>query len=100
MADTDAQTLHPETDAWLRVIPGLTYPQALTARYPRIANALAGVRSDPEALHQQFHELLHDERGGRHGFPFDVMMDLLALREALIEDDILSGDDDATKWVS
>jgi len=100
MADTDAPPLQPETEAWLRAVPGLAYPQALTDRYPRIANALAAARRDPDALRAQFHELLHDERGGRHGFPFDVMMDLLALRDALIEDDILPSDDDATKWVS
>lgn len=100
MVDPDAPTLAPDTEAWLRALPGLTYPQALTTQFPRIANALAAVRHDPQALRERFHELMHDQRGGRRGFPFDVMMDLLALREALIEDDDLPGDNDATKWVS
>lgn len=100
MADTDTHSLLPDTEAWLRAVPGLTYPRALTAQFPRIANALAAARHDPQALREQFHELLHDHRGTRRGFPFDVMMDLLALRDALIEDDELPGENDATKWVS
>lgn len=100
MADTDAPTLLPDTEAWLRAVPGLPYPQALAAQFPRIANALAAARHDPDAMRARFDELLNDHRGGRRGFPFDVMMDLLALREALIEDDDLPGDNDATKWVS
>lgn len=100
MVDPDAPSLAPDTDAWLRALPGLTYPRALTTQFPRIANTLAQARHDPEALRTQFHDLLHDHRGGRRGFPFEVLMDLLALRNALVEDDILPGDDDATKWVS
>ncbi len=100
MADTDVPTLLPETEAWLRALPGVAYPQALAAQFPRIPNALAAVRHDPQALRERFHELTHDHRGGRRGFPFDVMMDLLVLREALIKDDDLPGDNDATKWVS
>lgn len=95
-----APLLEPETEAWLRALPGLTYPQALTTQFPRIANALAAVRHDPQALRERFHELLHDQRGGRRGFPFDVMMDLLALREALVHDDTPPEVDDSTKWVS
>ncbi|TSE36160.1 hypothetical protein [Tepidimonas charontis] len=100
MADIDTPSLLPDTDAWLRAVPGLNYPQALTTQFPRLANALAAVRHDPQALRERFDDLLHDQRGGRRGFPFDVMMELLALRDALIEDDEPPGTDDATKWVS
>lgn len=100
MADTDAHTLLPQTEAWLRAVPGLSYPQALVTQFPRIANQLAEVRHDPEALRAAFHELLHDHRGSRRGFPFEVLMNLMALREALVKDDTPPEVDDATKWVS
>ncbi len=100
MTDTNVDSLLPATEAWLRAVPGLAYPQALASQYPRIANALAAARNDNDALHAQFDALLHDQRGGRRGFPLDVLMDLLALREALIHDDAPPEDDDATRWVS
>ncbi|TCS99077.1 hypothetical protein EDC36_103140 [Tepidimonas ignava] len=100
MADTDAHTLLPQTEAWLRAVPGLSYPQALVTQFPRIANQLAEVRHDPEALRAAFHELLQDHRGSRRGFPFEVLMNLMALREALVKDDTPPEVDDATKWVS
>ncbi|MEW6693699.1 hypothetical protein Tther_01705 [Tepidimonas thermarum] len=99
-ADPNEPPLHPDTDAWLRALPGVDYPEALVARFPRIANALAAARDDPDALRQRFDELLHDHRGGRRGFPFDVLMELLALRDALVLDDRPPEQDDATKWVS
>lgn len=100
MAEPEPIQMMPETEAWLRAIPGLRYPQALATQFPRIANALAQVRHDPQALRERFHELTHDQRGGRRGFPFDVMMDLLALRDALVHDDPPLEADDSTKWVS
>ncbi len=48
--------------------------------YPRIANSLAVMWGDTEGLRAYFDELFIDRRGGRRGFPPDVLNDLRVLR--------------------
>ncbi len=96
----DPEGLLPEAESHFRQIPGLQYPQALTTQYPRIANRIYRLREDRDELRRCFDELTHDQRGGRRGFPFDVLMDIHGLREHLLGD--LTGFvlDDNNKWVS
>lgn len=84
----------------LLALPGLKYPQALVLQFPRIVNRLVELKDDPDGLRQYFDELTHDARGGRHGFPFEVLMDLLALRERMLSDEPGLEVNDETKWVS
>ena len=100
MNEPAVQPLLPNIEAWIRAAPGLRYPQASVMQCPRIANALGAVRHDPDAVRAQFDALSHDQRGGWRGFPLDALMDLLALREALVHDNLPPQDDDATRWVS
>jgi tankyrase len=53
---------------------------ALCASYPRIANELSAMWDDPFAAHAYFAMLLLDGRGGRRGFPEEVLAELLALQ--------------------
>ena len=66
--------------AWLRELPADVQPPMLCARFPRIANALFAAWPDPDRMHGYFEELLVDRRGGRQGFPKDVLHELLVLR--------------------
>ena len=66
--------------AWLRELPADVQPRMLCARFPRIANALFAAWPDPDRMHGYFDELLVDRRGGRQGFPKDVLHELLVLR--------------------
>lgn len=95
------ETLLPETEQFLRSIPGLAYPQQVVTRFPRIANRVAALRLQPDELRVYFDQLEHDHRGGRKGFPFDVMVEIMALRESLLPDTPPTpSEDDETRWVS
>lgn len=65
---------------WCAALPPAERPQALCERYPRIANRLALVWPDAELTDRYFDGLIIDRRGGRQGFPPDVMADLIRLR--------------------
>jgi hypothetical protein len=51
---------------------------ALEARFPRIAETVRALWGGPE-LDRYFDRLLIDDRGGRHGFPPEVLEALLTL---------------------
>ena len=75
-----AQTLLAPTTRWLATLPLEVYPTALATCFPRIANALATFWARPDALTSYLSELLVDRRGGRKGFPLDVLDDLYQLK--------------------
>ena len=96
----NAQPLEPATDAYLRSLSGLKYPQALVDSYPRIANTIVNLKNDKRKLREYFESLTNDTRGGRQGFQFNVLMDIHNLREAMVGDNTGFVLDDNTKWVS
>jgi tankyrase len=59
---------------------GDDYPRHLEERYERILVKIVELW-DKHAVHDYFSELLIDKRGGRKGFPSEVLAELLALRE-------------------
>jgi hypothetical protein len=75
------------SDDFFRTLPGDIYPQALVDQYPRIANMIVELREDRAKLKIYFDSLLNDSRGGRHGFPFSVMLDIQNLRDRLLPAD-------------
>ena len=99
MAD-DNIALDAAADQYLRSLPGLTYPQALVDRFPRIANQIVSLKNDKRQLRAYFESLLNDTRGGRQGFPFNVLMNIQDLREAMLGEATGFVLDDTTKWVS
>jgi hypothetical protein len=72
--------LLPSTQKWLEGLPRRVQPHVLCDYYPRIANSLAAMWEDTEGLRAYFDELFIDRRGGRRGFPADVLNDLRVLR--------------------
>lgn len=70
----------PETIKWARDIPSELRPRAMVIKFPRIANALADAWSRPKLFNMLLCQLMLDDRGGRQGFPFDVLQDLANLR--------------------
>ena len=54
------------------------YPAALEAKYPRIFNRIMDLWGMQE-LEDYFADLMVDKRGGRQGFPPDVLNDILTL---------------------
>jgi hypothetical protein len=73
--------LLPLGERWLGQLSPAAFPTALVRQYPRIVNLLALHWEDRLACPAYFEELLVDRRGGRRGFPTDVLEDLQNLRE-------------------
>lgn len=70
----------PRTFTWVAKLPRDVQPIELMRTYARIANLMAAVWDEPDAMYGYFEDLLHDHRGNRKGFPPAVMAELLALR--------------------
>jgi len=96
----DKEQLDSAAEQYIRALPGLTYPQALVDRFPRIANKIVSLKNDKRGLRAYFESLTNDTRGGRQGFPFNVLMNIQDLREAMLGDVTGFVLDDTTKWVS
>lgn len=69
------------TVAWMRKLPRAVLPLATAQRFPRILNRLARSWNAPTLLEESFKHLLHDERGGRAGFPPAIYNELLKLHD-------------------
>ena len=96
----DKPELKAAADNYFRTLAGLNYPQALVDEYPRIANMLFDLKGDQPKLREYFDTLTRDARGKRHGFPFNVLMNVQELREAMLGDVNQFVLDDTNKWVS
>ena len=75
------RALSGRTIDWLLGLPPAVRPQQLSARFPRIANALAEVWSEPEERPVALDKLLGEGRKGRKGFPSEVHHELIKLRD-------------------
>ena len=75
------QELSDLAEDWWRRLPPDEQPHALCTRYPRVANRIALCWSDKVLTEQLFGQLIIDRRGGRKGFPREVLVELLKLRE-------------------
>ncbi len=53
--------------------------------FPHLVNRLAAVWDDARRLRRFVDELLMDERGGRAGFPYETLNELITVREARLE---------------
>ena len=54
------------------------YPQRTEEKFPRIVEKIAVLWGSPQ-MTRYFTELLFDDRGGREGFPSDIMTELFRL---------------------
>ena len=66
---------------WLASLPPNVRPLALATKFPRVANRIAQEWPEPSACRRDFDDLVYDKRGARRGFPPDVFVELLALRD-------------------
>jgi hypothetical protein len=73
------ELLH-STLGWAGNLPPEVKPQALMDRYPRLANLVAANWKEAQAFRLCLDGLLVDRRGGRQGFPRDVLDEFARLR--------------------
>lgn len=69
----------PRTLKWVDELPPRVKPLALVRHFPRIANMIAAAWDDLVQFETYMDSLLTDKRGGRKGFPTDVIAELGAL---------------------
>ncbi len=74
-----ANILLPRTLKWAGELPPRVTPVALMREFPRIANLIAAAWEDLVQFEIYMDSLLTDKRGGRKGFPGDVIAELGAL---------------------
>ena len=75
-----ANVILPVTRRWMNSLPLEYRPQALPIRFARIANLIAANWDNPKDCTAFISSLLHDRRGGRKGFPAEVVQDIHDLR--------------------
>jgi hypothetical protein len=75
-----ANLLLPATRSWLDSLPAAYRPGALAEQFPRLANLIAVNWNNPGDCTAFISSLLMDQRGGRRGFPDEVLGDILNLR--------------------
>jgi hypothetical protein len=78
---TTVNRLLSSTIDWLADLPPNVRPLALATKYPRLANRIAQEWGEPSACRKDFDALVYDTRGTRRGFPPDVYVELLSLRD-------------------
>lgn len=66
---------------WLSRLPHQVRPINLIGQYPRIVNRFAAAWDNPAAFGELATDLLYDFRGGRAGFPPEIVRELRVLRE-------------------
>ena len=71
----------PATNRWLALLPDEIQPRALLRQFPRIANVMARTWEDQKSLEKFLNDLLADRRGNRQGFPPEVHIELLNIRD-------------------
>jgi hypothetical protein len=62
-------------------LPRNVRPMATCKDFPHIVNLVMGCWHDPRSFVQTLQDLLMDDRGGRQGFPFAIIVELTDLRE-------------------
>lgn len=75
-----ANVILPATQHWLDSLPVESRPHALAKQFPRVANLIAANWNNPADCGACIYSLLHDQRGGRRGFPREVTEDIMNLR--------------------
>jgi hypothetical protein len=82
LKQTDIElSLQLVTRCWLDDLPEDVVPHALAAKYARIANRMARLWDQPQQMLPYFEDLRVDKRGGRKGFPPEVLTEIDALFE-------------------
>ncbi len=79
-APQSAESLAPETIAWLASLPFTVRPRELPVQFTRIANALGRAWAEPLRCMRYLDDLLLDRRGNRRGFPLAIALEIVSIK--------------------
>lgn len=68
------------TRAWAHDLPAQHRPLAILRQFPHVANRLAATAQDAQSFIATVDSFLLDDRGGRQGFSFEVVVELTDLK--------------------
>lgn len=77
----DDLTLRSEAIRWMAELPADVRPVELGRSFPRIVNTIAARWFDAAGCRQYLNGLQFDDRGGRHGFSFEIVQEISLLRQ-------------------
>jgi hypothetical protein len=78
--------LRPETRTWAAQLPPSLELRSLIQQFPRIANHIASLWAKPVQCERYIDELLFNDRSGlRQGFPPQVGLEIMQLKNFLID---------------
>lgn len=78
--EPDDFELNQRAIQWFEALPFYVRPNELAVRFPRIVNAIASCWYHPVRCRVYLDSLLMDNRGGRRGFPFEIILEISNLR--------------------
>ena len=70
------ELIREDTSAWMRELPGEVRPSHLAERYPRIANRICALWTQPLRCAAYLSDLLIARRANRQGFPERIAMEI------------------------
>ena len=76
--------MHTELTRLLGTQAQKLYPMQLANRHPRIIERIVGLWNRGPELEAYFDDLLIDQRGNREGFPPEIIMEILALKNYVL----------------
>lgn len=76
----DQLKLQLDAMRWLLDLPAPVRPLKLSRQYPRIVNKLSALWLSESQCRRYLDSLVLDERGGRQGFPLELVVELGDLR--------------------
>ncbi|CAJ0714868.1 hypothetical protein LMG6871_01250 [Ralstonia edaphis] len=79
--NADDFALNRDAIRWLASLPDEVRPIELGRKFPRIINTIAAKWADFIGCRRYLNSLQIDERGGRQGFPFEIVQEICTLRE-------------------
>ncbi|WP_354682361.1 hypothetical protein [Cupriavidus necator] len=74
-------TLRDEAIRWMAELPEKVRPIELGRQFPRIVNTIAAKWFDAVDCRRYLNNLQFDDRGGRHGFSFEIVQEISMLRQ-------------------
>ncbi|CAJ0873886.1 hypothetical protein R20233_02000 [Ralstonia sp. LMG 32965] len=77
----DDFALNRDAIRWLASLPDGVRPIELGRKFPRIINTIAAKWADFIGCRRYLNSLQIDDRGGRQGFPFEIVQEICTLRE-------------------
>lgn len=69
----------------LKALPEQISLDYTAENFPHVVNRMAGVWQDAHLLEQYIGKLMIDDRGGRAGFPFEALDEIVRARDFQIE---------------